>query len=66
MINKLLSDPLTLDEKEVYGLEKMNKFGYIKDSFPLHDGPWQWTDEKQENLNDRQVSNLQKESDTLL
>lgn len=44
----------------------MNKLGYIKDSFPLHDGPWQWTDEKQENLNDRQVSNLQKESDTLL
>ncbi|XP_044755955.1 anoctamin-5-like isoform X2 [Coccinella septempunctata] len=55
LLNKLLSDPLTIDDREVYGLDKMTKLGYIKDSFPLHDGPWQWTDVKQENLNDRQL-----------
>ncbi|KAL3277529.1 hypothetical protein HHI36_012874 [Cryptolaemus montrouzieri] len=55
LLYKILSDPLTYDERDVYGIDKMIKLGFIKDAFPLHDGPWQWAEEKQENLNDRQI-----------
>ncbi|KAK9880345.1 hypothetical protein WA026_010230 [Henosepilachna vigintioctopunctata] len=55
IVHKILSDPLTFNEKEIEGLNKMIKSGYIKDAFPLHDGVWQWTEARQQYLNDRQI-----------
>ncbi|KAK9880341.1 hypothetical protein WA026_010226 [Henosepilachna vigintioctopunctata] len=54
LLYKILSDPLTFEEKEVYGLDKMIKLGYIKDAYPLHDGPWEHEDVPKKLWNDRQ------------
>ncbi|KAK9880343.1 hypothetical protein WA026_010228 [Henosepilachna vigintioctopunctata] len=52
LLFKVLYEPYNPMEEKVYGVDKMIKLGFVKDAYPLHDGPYSGGKDE---VNDRQL-----------
>lgn len=56
MLNQILETTKFGNGKDDYSLTKLQRLGYVLESFPVHDdGPNNWRELKDDDLNDRQI-----------